>query len=67
MQSSLFEKQHDSAGCVGVQPRRGLVQEEQGRGDNQLHADVTPLPLAARHTTDKLVTNLVQYNTFSIC
>lgn len=51
---SPLEQQQDRVGRAGVQARSRLVQEEHRRVDDQLHADVGPLPLAAGDPTDQL-------------
>lgn len=53
-----LEQQQHRVGCAGVEACGGLVQEEDGRVDDQLHADVRPLPLTARDPTNQLSAHL---------
>ncbi len=54
----LFQQLHHGHCSVCVQTSRGLVQEQDLWLDDELHANVSPLPLTTRHTTDELCTNL---------
>ena len=56
--NSQFEFVHDRDSRVGIQTSGWLIQEENLRLNDQLHANVGPLPLTTRHTTNKLSANL---------
>lgn len=53
MCAPLEQQQHRVSGA-GIEACGGFVQEEDGRVDNQLHADVCPLPLSAGDPTNQL-------------
>ena len=57
----LFEQLNDRDSSMSIQSSGGLIQEQDLRLDDELHADIGPLPLSTRHTSDKLSTNLGQY------
>jgi hypothetical protein len=48
----LLEQEHDRLLIAGVESRRRLVEEEQGRLGQQLQSDARPLPLPAGETGD---------------
>ena len=54
----LFEQAHNGHSCVGVQASGGLVKEQDLRLYDELHANVGPLALTTRNTSDKLCANL---------
>ena len=61
-----LQDSHDSVGCARIQASRRLVEEKKARRDNEFHADVRPLALAARHSTNELRTNLQYPNSTEI-
>lgn len=58
-----LEQQQHRVSSAGVEARGGFIQEEDGRVDDQLHADVRPLPLTAGDAADQLCAHL-QTHTF---
>ena len=56
--SSPVEYRHDSVSCAGIQACGGFIQEQHGRRDDELHANVGSLPFTTWHTTDELIANL---------
>ena len=55
---SPLEQLHHRDCSVGVEASGGLVQEENLRLNDELHANVGPLPLSTRDTTKELCPNL---------
>lgn len=53
-----LQQQQHRVGGAGVQAGGGFVQEEHRRVDDQLHANVGSLPLAARDPADQLSADL---------
>lgn len=50
----LLQHLHDAQGCGGVQPRGGLVQQQNGGVDQNLVPDAHTLPLAPRNAAEEL-------------
>jgi len=46
------QQRHDRAGGAGVESGGRFVEEQDARTDDELHADVGPLPLSAGHPAD---------------
>ncbi len=58
--SELAQNRHDLMFVAGIEPRRGLVEEQQRRLGEKLDRETRPLPLTARKLVDPQICTLSQ-------